>query len=63
MKYEMFTKHGVVLYIVGSWHAAYRLHPRTLPDLRNLAQLGHAHCHIPGTELNHFQIPFFGIIH
>ena len=42
MKNEMFTKHKVFFYFVGSWHAAYRLHPRILPDLRNLAELGHA---------------------
>ena len=42
MKYEMFTKRKVFFYLVGSWHAPYRLHPRILPDLRNLAKLGHA---------------------
>ena len=41
MKYEMFTKRKVFFYFVGSWHAAYRLHPRILPDLRNLAKLAH----------------------
>ena len=41
MKYEMFTKEKLFSYLVGSWHAAYHLHSRTLPDLRNLAQLGH----------------------
>ena len=41
MKYEMFTKRKVFIYFVGSWHAAYRLHPRILPDLRNLSNLGH----------------------
>ena len=38
----MFTKHKVLFYFVSSWHAAYRLHPKILPDLRNLAKLGHA---------------------
>ena len=42
MKYEMFTKRKVFIYFVGSLHAAYRLHPRILPDLRNLVKLGHA---------------------
>ena len=42
MKYEMFTKRKMFFYFVGSWHAPYRLHPRILPDLRNLAKLGHA---------------------
>ena len=41
MKYEMFTKHKIFFYFVGSWYSAYRLHPRILPDLRNLAKLGH----------------------
>ena len=41
MKYEMFTKHKVFIYFVGSLHAPYRLHPRILPDLRNLVKLGH----------------------
>ena len=39
MKYEMFTKRKVFFIW---WAAAYCLHPRTLHDLRNLAQLGHA---------------------
>ena len=37
----MFTKHKVFFYFMGNWHAAYRLHPRILPDLRNFAKLGH----------------------
>ena len=42
MKMKCFQNVRCFFYFVGSWHAAYRLHPRILPDLRNLAKLGHA---------------------
>ena len=59
MKYEMFTKHMVLFYFVSSWHAAYRLHPRILPDLRNLAKLGHAKLYLRFCPTLYFILSFF----